>query len=69
MTQSVTPLFLSQSYQDAWDDYMRLLTREEGARWDYIILTASDEQQAAGFRAQLELRRQAGFLPSDTILR
>lgn len=62
----LTSLFLSQSYQDAWDDYNRSLTVEGFARWDYIILTASNDQQAEGFRAQLEERRKAGFLPPYT---
>lgn len=42
----MTSLFLSQSYQDAWDDYARSLKKEGFARWDYIVLTASNEEQA-----------------------
>lgn len=64
--QSVTPLFLSQSYQDAWDDYVRMLSRPDVTGWDYIILTASNEQQAEGFRAQLALRQQEKLLPVNT---
>ncbi len=64
--KSTTSLFLSQSYQDAWDDYNRALTRPNFLGWDYIILTASNEQQAEGFRAQLEERRKAKFLPENT---
>jgi len=63
---NTTSLFLSQSYQDAWDDYNRALTRPSFLVWDYIILTASNEQQAEGFRAQLEERRKAKFLPEGT---
>ena len=37
-------IFLSQSYKDIWDDYMRSLTRENFPCWDYIILTASNEE-------------------------
>ena len=48
-----TSLFLSQSYQDTWDDFQRSLTSEYFSCWDYVILTASNEHQAAGFRAQL----------------
>lgn len=43
-TESMTSLFLSQSYQDAWDDYARSLKKEGFARWDYIVLTASNEE-------------------------
>ena len=56
-----TSLFLSQSYQDTWADYQRSLTKEGFSHWDYVILTASNEQQAEGFRAQLDERRNAGF--------
>ena len=57
-----TSLFLSQSYMDTWDDYCRSLTRDNFARWDYVILTASNPQQAQGFEAQIEERRRAPFL-------
>ncbi len=59
-------LFMSQSYQDAWDDYIRSLNRESFLRWDFVILTASNEQQAQGFRAQIRERIDAGFLPLST---
>lgn len=59
-------LFLSQSYMDTWDDYCRSLTRENFARWDYVILTASNKQQAQGFEVQIEERRKTGFLPKNT---
>ena len=39
-------LFLAQSYQDAWADYGRSLKKERFARWDYVVLTASNEEQA-----------------------
>ncbi|MBQ7817730.1 MAG: bifunctional fucokinase/L-fucose-1-P-guanylyltransferase [Oscillospiraceae bacterium] len=61
-----TSLFLSQSYQDTWDDFQRSLTSEYFSCWDYVILTASNEHQAAIFRAQLAQREAAGFLPSRT---
>ena len=51
-TESMTSLFLSQSYQDAWDDYARSLKKEGFARWDYIVLTASNEEQAEGFHSK-----------------
>ena len=59
-------LFLSQSYSDAWDDYLRSLTRPDFARWDYVLLTASNERQAEGFRIHLEERIRNGWLPKQT---
>lgn len=62
----ISSLFLSQSYQDAWADYSRSLVSPQFVHWDYVILTASNEQQAEGFWAQLKERRQAGLLPQQT---
>ncbi|MDY5021405.1 MAG: L-fucokinase [Blautia sp.] len=57
-------LFLSQSYQDCWDDYNRSIKSPSFPHWDYIVLTASNEQQAEGFQKQIAER--AGFLPPQT---
>ena len=59
-----TSLYLSQSYQDAWADYVRSLNSPSFPVWDYVILTASNEHQAKGFEKQIESRRD--FLPSRT---
>ena len=59
-----TSLYLSQSYQDAWADYVRSLNSPSFPIWDYVILTASNEHQAKGFEKQIESRRD--FLPSRT---
>lgn len=64
--KSLISLFLSQSYQDMWDDYVRSLKRENFLHWDYVILTASNEQQAIGFAKQIKERQECGLLPSKT---
>ncbi|MBP3633974.1 MAG: bifunctional fucokinase/L-fucose-1-P-guanylyltransferase [Oscillospiraceae bacterium] len=56
MTPISLALYLSQAYQDAQADYVRALTCPTFPCWDYIILTASDENQAEGYRAQLRIR-------------
>lgn len=61
---SSSSLYLSQSYQDAWDDYNRSLRSSTFPVWDYIILTASNEHQAEAFRLQIESRRE--YLPKKT---
>lgn len=61
---NLTSLFLSQSYQDTWEDYNRSLSSENFPKWDYIILTASNENQAVGYRSQIESRRDV--LPPET---
>ncbi len=57
-------LFLSQAYNDCWDDYQRANRSNKFPKWDYVILTASNEQQAEGFRKQMEARKK--FLPTFT---
>lgn len=60
----LTSLFLSQSYNDTWDDYCRSIKSDNFPKWNYVILTASDENQAEGYRSQIMSRKE--FLPSGT---
>ena len=59
-------LFLRQSYIDAWTDYRRSLAQSDFPKWDYIILTASNEAQAEAYRQQLDARRKKKMLPHGT---
>lgn len=63
-TKINSSLYLSQSYKDAWDDYNRSLKSSSFPVWDHIILTASNEHQAEGFRAQINSRKD--YLPART---
>ncbi|MEE1520674.1 MAG: hypothetical protein UGF91_12190, partial [Dialister invisus] len=62
--KSLYSMFLSQAYQDCWDDYNRSVKLKNFPRWDYVILTASNDQQAEGFRRQIEERKE--YLPART---
>ena len=55
-------LFLRQSYIEAWKDYE--IAVERGQNWDYVILTASNEAQAAAYRLEIEYRLQKQMLPA-----
>lgn len=57
-------LFLSQAYNDCWDDFQRAKRNKNFPKWDYVILTASNEQQAEGFRKQVDARKE--YLPATT---
>lgn len=59
-------LFLSQSYEDAWTDYEKSLKKRYFIHWDYVILTASNEDQAKAFEAQIDFRLKQGLLPKQT---
>ena len=41
--KKIKNLFLRQSYLDSWEDYQRSLHKANFIKWDYIILTASNE--------------------------
>lgn len=59
-------LFLRQSYLDSWEDYERSLRKESYIKWDYIILTASNEEQAVTYREQIQYRLDNQLLPMQT---
>ncbi len=59
-------LFLRQSYLDSWEEYVRSLGSKAAIRWDYVILTASNEEQASGYRQQIDDRLRRGLLPAQT---
>lgn len=59
--KSLNNLFLRQSYMDSWQEYQSWL--EKGAAWDYLILTASNEAQASGYREEIADRVRQGYLP------
>ncbi len=67
-----TTLFEQQSYRDALDYYLGTLENEKnnGSRqmpvWDYVILTASNEDQAKAYEVQIEHRLKNQQIPSRT---
>ncbi len=61
-----TTLFERQSYQDALDFFMGSLTNEELPAWDYVILTAGNDDQAKSYEMQIDHRLAKGQLPSRT---
>ena len=62
--KKINSIFLAQAYQDCWDDYNRALKTSNFPKWDYVILTASNEQQAEGFQKQIAER--CNWLPNAT---
>lgn len=58
--------FLRQRYLDAWEHYERSLRDENDIKWDYFILTASNEAQAEAYERQIRYRLENGLLPTST---
>lgn len=61
--RKIKNLFLRQSYLDAWEDYERSIRKDSFIKWDYIVLTASNEEQAEGYRKQIAYRLENSLLP------
>ncbi|MCD8013357.1 MAG: bifunctional fucokinase/L-fucose-1-P-guanylyltransferase [Lachnospiraceae bacterium] len=61
-----TTLFEQQSYRDALDYYIESLTNEKIAVWDYVILTASNDDQAKSYEMQIEHRLGKGQISERT---
>ncbi len=59
-------LFLRQSYLDSWEDYENSIRKPSFIKWDYLILTASNEEQARTYREQIDYRLKRGLLPEST---
>ena len=61
-----TNLFIRQSYLDSYDEYEKSLVKANYPVWDYVVLTASNEDQAAAYRHQIDYRMEKGRLPVRT---
>ena len=59
---------LQQGYRNNWQQYLASLSGAgpSHATWDVCVLTASNARQAEAYEAQLEARRRAGLLPTET---
>lgn len=64
--RKVKNLFLRQSYLDCWEDYQRSLRKSEYIVWDYVILTASNREQAEAYKLELSDRQERKLLPPRT---
>lgn len=58
--------FLSQSYSDIGNTYQYIKDNKSISKWDFVVITASNEKQADMFRLQIEQRLSSGFLPSSS---
>lgn len=64
--KKIKKLFLQQSYLDSWENYVRSLQETAYITWDYVVLTASNEELAKAYRWQLKFRLNASLLSAKT---
>ena len=65
MSTNYKNLFLRQSYLDQTELYENVLQGRIEA-WDYVVITASNEEQAFGYRQQIDFRLNNNRLPKKT---
>jgi fucokinase len=58
--------FLAQTYSQIWSDYHTSLTSTTTRQWDYVVITASNSDQAQAFSDQIDARKRSHRLPSNT---
>lgn len=58
--------FLAQSYKNAWADFDYICTHDNTVKWDWIIITASNNRQAEAYQLQIDKRLEEKRLPSNT---
>ena len=69
MTLPLTPtetLALAQGVRRNEERYERLRTRPDAGAADYVVLTATNQRQAAAYRMQIEERIRSRFFPAGT---
>ncbi len=66
MMNDMTFLFMTESYKDIYKEYIKIMnSQQENKIWDYIVLTASNEFQAKGYKAQINSRKEKNLLPKN----
>lgn len=66
MFQDRSNIFLTQSYETAWQEYDYVLNSERAIRWDWVVITASNEKQAQAYREQIDYRLENQYLPQGS---
>lgn len=59
-------LFLKQSQKDTWNYYCNAINKNGVSNWNWIILTASNEEQAKAYREEIDYRLKRKLLPRET---
>lgn len=65
-TNQLQHLFLQQSCLDAYSEYEKQIKNTRALIWDYVVLTASNEEQAEIYRSEIEYRLRIKQLPGRT---
>ncbi len=62
----IRKMFLRQSMLDCEETFREAIARRDAPAWDWLVITAANDAQAAAYRAQVDSRLAAGLLPRQT---
>lgn len=58
--------FIKETYQDTWNVYQKSLEKDSLLKWDWIVLTASNKEQADTYKQEINYRLNKKLLPQNT---
>jgi len=58
--------FIKETYQDTWNVYQKSLEKDSVLKWDWIVLTASNKEQADTYKQEINYRLNKKLLPQNT---
>ena len=57
--------FIKETYIDTWDIYQKTIHSNSIEKWDWIVLTASNKEQANTYEQEINSRLNKNLLPKD----
>lgn len=58
-------MFMKETLLDVWNYYENLLNNSDFKTWDWVVLTASNEEQAKIYNSEIEYRLRQGVIPKN----
>lgn len=58
--------FMRETYKDSWMYYKQTLEKNYENVWDWVVVTASNDEQAEFYESEISSRKNAGLLPQKT---
>lgn len=64
-TTKLKKIFMRETLLDVWNYYEKALKNPNFKTWDWIVLTASNEEQAKIYNSEIEYRLNQGVIPKN----
>lgn len=63
--KKIKETFMNETIKDVWDYYLKLLTDDKLECWDWVILTASNEEQSKIYQKEIDFRLKLKKIPNN----